>query len=459
MNKRKISSLLVVISLVLSMSLLQGCKLVEENIIARGVESLFNDDGWEESSDESDEELDSELEEKALDDDKQYETKQKESDKDKDNNSSQENTTKASSSKKNTKSENTTSSKISGDKSNSSKSTSSKSTNTTVSANTSSNSPYDKQMLKELLKTNIALAKDTEVTITEDISLDQLGEIAIEVADKNGFGGYIKNVSYSLTGRKAKIIYNYVDGKEGFLKKYNYVNEKVNVIVAALIKDGMSDYEKELAIHDYIVNYARYDIENLERNTVPRDSYTAYGLLTNKKAVCSGYAEIMYRLLNKAGIETHIVTGRAKVQEHAWNLVKIGGKYYHLDATFDDPVTSNGSNVLSYGYFNLTDNEIAINHTWDRSLYPAATSTAANYFYVNKLVAKNYDEFCSIIKKELLNKKEKIMIKTTTYDTKVYEPSALFKVVNDNKINYVASQFSYSYDAETKVFQFDVKYK
>lgn len=74
-------------------------------------------------------------------------------------------------------------------------------------------------------------------------------------------------------------------------------------------------------------------------------------------------------------------------------------------------------------------------------------------------MAKNYDEFCSIIKKELLNKKEKIMIKTTTYDTKVYEPSALFKVVNDNKINYVASQFSYSYDAETKVFQFDVKYK
>jgi len=437
-NKRKIKSLIITLSLVFSMSLLQGCQSLSDKFIDRAVNGILGNDSWEESSDEVYEEQENDLETKENASDSEKEKQKSSSDKNevKDNNSSKGSDSKESKSAKNI----TSNSKA-------------------KSSNTSSTGAYDKKRLQELLETNIALAKDTEVTITADISMDQLGDIALEVAEKNGFGGYIKNVSYGLSGRKAKIIYNYVDGKEGFLKKYNYVNDKINSILATVVKSGMSDYEKELALHDYIVNYSRYDIENLDRNTVPRDSYTAYGLLANKTAVCSGYAEVMYRLLNKAGIETHIVTGKSRNQNHAWNLVKIAGKYYHLDSTFDDPVTQDKSNTLSYNYFNLSDNEIANDHSWNKSHYPAATSTEANYFYVNNLVAKNYDEFCNLIKKALLNKKEKILIKTSTYDTKVFNPSALEEVVRKNKIDYINSQYSYSYDANTRVFQFEVKYK
>ena len=108
--------------------------------------------------------------------------------------------------------------------------------------------------------------------------------------------------------------------------------------------------------------------------------------------------------------------------------MKIGGKYYHLDATFNDPVTADRRDVLSYEYFNVTDKEIVGIIAGIRLLTPR-TATEANYFNVNKLVSKDYDEFCNIIKKGLVDKKENIMIKTTSYDPKVYTYSAIHNVV------------------------------
>lgn len=449
MKKDKIRAFLLALTLVFSMSLFQGCQRPSDKLEKVAIEKKVENEDWEESSDESKDEVEEESDkkEKASDSDKNNEDKDKEN-KDKE----EEDNVKENKEKENKE-------KQAADKEDKKTASVGNSKESPSTGSISSNSAYDRSKLEELLKTNVALAKDTEVTIADGISMDELGEMALQVAEKYGFGGYVKNVSYSLNGRKAKIIFNYVDGKEGFLKKYRYVNEKVNSIVATVVKSGMSDYEKELALHDYIVNNTRYDYENYRRNTVPGDSYTAYGLLVNKRAVCSGYAEVMYRLLNKAGIEAHIVTGKANGDNHAWNLVKIGGKYYHLDATFNDPVTADRRDVLSYEYFNVTDKEIARNHSWNKAAYPAATATEANYFNVNKLVAKDYDEFCNIIKKGLVDKKENIMIKTTSYDPKVYTYSAIHNVVMDNKINYVKPEYSYSYDPNTLVFTCEIKYK
>lgn len=390
MKKRGIGSLLLALFLVFSFSLLQGCKSIGTVVIGRIDESRFVDNELEEDSDETDNKLEKKVSDKDKKDESKNKKKTSNNDKVKNNSSSKKSDTEESND----------------EESNNKKSIISKNSTSDDKSKTSdksSNGVYDKQKLQELLKTNIALAKDTEVEITGDISVEELGNLASEVAENHGFAGYVKNVAYGINGKKARVVYNYVDGKDDFLEKFNYVEEKVNSIVARVVKDGMTDYEKELALHDYIVNYGRYDIENYEKNTIPRDSYTAYGFLANKKAVCAGYAELMYRLLNKAGIEAHVVVGNARDESHAWNLVKIDGKYYHLDPTFDDPITKDGSNVLSYSYFNLTDKEIANDHSWDKNRYPAATSTEANYFYVNDLVAKNYDDFCNIIKRELLN--------------------------------------------------------
>ena len=84
-------------------------------------------------------------------------------------------------------------------------------------------------------------------------------------------------------------------------------------ILDEIIQPGMNDFEKELAIHDYIVNNCRYDIEeNLKEGTTPPEDYTAYGVLVNGMAVCEGYAKAMKLMLDRVNIPSLVVAGYSK---------------------------------------------------------------------------------------------------------------------------------------------------
>ncbi|SHF29412.1 S-layer homology domain-containing protein [Caldanaerobius fijiensis DSM 17918] len=182
---------------------------------------------------------------------------------------------------------------------------------------------------------------------------------------------YASSIEYGPVDRVYYIKFNYGIGEEQVKKTISKAKE----IISQIIKPGMTDYEKELAIHDYIVTHTKYDYDNFLKDTIPEESYTAYGVLINGVGVCQGYASAMHMLLMLAGIDNVIVTGTAKNDSfsggHAWNIVKIGGKYYHVDATWDDPVVIGGSELLSHKYFNLSDTEMSKDHDWDKSLYPA----------------------------------------------------------------------------------------
>lgn len=142
---------------------------------------------------------------------------------------------------------------------------------------------------------------------------------------------------------------------------------KAKSIISKIIKPGMTDLQKEKAVHDYIVNNTRYDEINYDKGTIPDESYSPYGVLIKGTAVCEGYAKATALLLNMAGVKSIVVLG----WDHAWNIVKINGRYYHLDTTWDDPVTSSGENLLRYDYFNLSDSQISKDHFWDKEKYPA----------------------------------------------------------------------------------------
>jgi hypothetical protein len=142
---------------------------------------------------------------------------------------------------------------------------------------------------------------------------------------------------------------------------------------------GGDDYLAELALHDQLVRECNYteDISLAENNT-------AYGALVKRQAACEGYSKAMLLLLELRGIEAGIVTGDANNAAgvsggHAWNKVKINGNWYHLDATWDDPVSETGSNSISHAYFNLTDDEIGQSHELSDPGV-SCTATADNYF-------------------------------------------------------------------------------
>jgi len=104
------------------------------------------------------------------------------------------------------------------------------------------------------------------------------------------------------------------------------------------IPEDATAYEKVRAVYDFVCGHVVYDISAARRHgstNVVR--HTAYSALIRGTATCQGYCTLLYRMLMSLGVETRIVTGYAPEAEgpHAWNLVKLDGAWYGLDATWD----------------------------------------------------------------------------------------------------------------------------
>lgn len=171
------------------------------------------------------------------------------------------------------------------------------------------------------------------------------------------FTSYSLNSSTNIVTRMY-FTYDYVPSAiEGFYDKFN---AEVKTIMSG-IKSNMTDVQKALYIHDYIVTNYSYDYNSylayLKGNTsaIPSEHYTAMGVMVNKTGVCQGYALAYNYLMNKLGIESEMVTSSS--MQHAWNIIKIGGKYYHVDVSWDDPTYDTAGGV-SHKYFLLSDGAI-----------------------------------------------------------------------------------------------------
>ena len=113
-------------------------------------------------------------------------------------------------------------------------------------------------------------------------------------------------------------------------------------------------YKNVLKIHDYIVDNVKYD-----SNYTSIGTYSIYGALIDKKSVCEGYAKALKYLLDAAKIPCVIAQGSAtnstgKVESHAWNCVNLAGKWYYIDATWNDPIIIGEGKVaksIQYKYF------------------------------------------------------------------------------------------------------------
>jgi len=157
------------------------------------------------------------------------------------------------------------------------------------------------------------------------------------------------------------------------------VRRQVGKIVKRIIASGMDDHQKVKAVHDWVVANLAYDTRLV--------SHSAYDGLMDGKTVCQGYALLTYEMMKQAGIPVRIAEGTSRGRAHTWNLVRIGGQWYHLDATWNDPVPDTAGKV-HYNYYNLTDAQIRVDHKWSLSEdYPAADKDYGQA--VSELVKKN----------------------------------------------------------------------
>ncbi|MFC5449030.1 S-layer homology domain-containing protein [Paenibacillus aestuarii] len=203
---------------------------------------------------------------------------------------------------------------------------------------------------------------DFSITLDDPNEFQQIKSFVAQVMKDNDYLHYVYDgMSYEYDGVSTVTFkVSYLETKA----QSDYVAAQAQSIIASIIQPGMNDFQKEKAVHDYVISHLAYD-------TTLTD-HTAYGALTKGTTVCQGYALLTYRLLTDAGIENKIIEGQADGQAHTWNLVHIDGNWYHLDATWDDPVPD-VKGRLTYNYFNLTDDQLRHEHTWTAANYPAAS--------------------------------------------------------------------------------------
>lgn len=141
------------------------------------------------------------------------------------------------------------------------------------------------------------------------------------------------------------------------------IDEYIDNFINSNINDSMDIKEKIKLFHDYIINNTIYDEDNNE------NSYNAYTLIKTGKAICGGYSDIMAIYLNKLGVKNYKITS----DTHIWNLIYLDDKWYHLDATWDDPVSSDKKQYLIHNFFLITTNELLsldnVEHNYNKQIY------------------------------------------------------------------------------------------
>lgn len=147
------------------------------------------------------------------------------------------------------------------------------------------------------------------------------------------------------------------------------INNKIDEIINSKLKNVTDKKEIIKVFHDYVINNSKYDSDKSDKNINNYNSNIAYGPLIQGYGLCGGYTDSMAIFLDRYDIPNFKIIS----ENHIWNAVYLDNEWYHLDLTWDDPVTSDKSDVLEYNFFLITSDELeelATNqHIYDKSVF------------------------------------------------------------------------------------------
>ena len=153
------------------------------------------------------------------------------------------------------------------------------------------------------------------------------------------------------------------------------IYQAAKAVIDSQIGPDMTDIEKEYALYLWTITHMAYDYTHQDHTaTVSRDSFTPYGGLVKGKGVCLGFSSVFQLLMDMAGVKCITVVGAAynSEEDHAWNMVRLDGAWYCVDATWDWTYYNDAGYMR---YFNVTSDFMAReNHQWDYSSVPEAVA-------------------------------------------------------------------------------------
>lgn len=201
--------------------------------------------------------------------------------------------------------------------------------------------------------------------------LDSIINVSVKASFKNG---YIDTAYFD---------YHY--SKSTMKKRYSSL---VSAVKSAKKSIGSvrSKEQAALAVHDYLIKRAAYDMEYYKKamanpGYIDWNAHSARGILVTRKGVCSGYAYAYRILMKEYGIPCIMIQSDA--MDHAWNMIKLGSQWYHVDCTWDDPDASSNwtqkgsGSLIYYTHFLLNNREMqqANHYSW----YPYRTANSTTY--------------------------------------------------------------------------------
>lgn len=144
------------------------------------------------------------------------------------------------------------------------------------------------------------------------------------------------------------------------------INNKMDEFMQELNIDGLSETEIVEKIYSFVIDRMEYVDGGLDKH------HSALGFVLDGEGVCQAYAVSMQMLLERVGIEARYIIGYTHPDEespepigHAWNMVKLDGNWYHIDATWDDDSDR-------WSYFLVSDNIMDLSRTWETKYYESA---------------------------------------------------------------------------------------
>lgn len=230
----------------------------------------------------------------------------------------------------------------------------------------------------------------------------------------------------------------------------NEMQKSIDAVADKLVAEAngkSTTYEKLKVFHDYLVLNSTFEL----KDEITNYNATIYNALGSGEAQgniqCAGYAKAMQYLCDKAGIVSMVVTGETnKGQTHAWNVVDIDGKWYNLDATWDDPIlsTPNYKNIR-YNFFLVPDSgihNITHMHVGQKKLSngnyityftpPACVDNDQNYFVKSGKVYSDFDSADKAIRAEI----ERAAKDGTRTAQIAVSSKELYKQIYDAKMDY-----------------------
>lgn len=240
----------------------------------------------------------------------------------------------------------------------------------------------EKVVYKEIFCILKDMKNNVELSVTDSYFVEKIFKCVMN--DHPEFY-YVEGYTYTTYTKKDTITKlefsgTYTKSKE----ECEALNEQIDRYVTECflgMPTGLSDYGKVKYLYEYIIDRTEYDL-------MAKESQNICSVFLQGKSVCMGYARAMQYLLLKENILCTIVNGTAEEgEEHAWNMVRLDGEYYHLDVTWGDASYTGentgilGEGITNYSFFCVTTDEIEKTHTIGAFIpLPECTSRDNNYY-------------------------------------------------------------------------------